>query len=501
MAVTEKCGESSSGPVQGVDVSDYQGSFDFASAHVQFGYAQISDGLHSVDWSFDGNWSRMKSAGVLRGAYQYFEPGQDEVAQANMMVSKVGRLGEGDLPAMIDVETTSGLSGSEIGSKVRTWLEIVEKGTGLRPIIYTGSYFWEDNVGTNLSSYPIWIAAYGSACPSLPQDGWSNWTFWQYSDGGSSNLDHDVFNGSLSQLKALSGAAPPPSPTSVTHLGNSVVPNRDGRLEAFSRGADDALWHAWQETAGGSWSGWSSLGGTIAGDPVVIQNADGRLEAFAVVTGGAVYHTWQKTVGGSWSGWSNLGGSATSSLAIGANKDGHLELFARSTDNAIWHMWQHPGGGWSDWASLGGILAGDPTVAYNEDGRLEVFGLGADASIQHIWQTTANGTWSGWSSLGGKLASAPSVASNHDGRLEVFARAPDDTAFHVWQMTAGGSWSGWSSMGYSMVSHDTPTATENLDGRIEVFLLGTDAKLYHRWQNTPDGAWSNWAGMGGMLVE
>jgi GH25 family lysozyme M1 (1,4-beta-N-acetylmuramidase) len=204
-AVTEKCGEPAGGPVQGVDVSDYQGNFDWASAHVQFGYAQVSDGLYSKDWSFDGNWSRMKSAGVLRGAYQYFEPEEDEVAQANMVVAKVGHLGEGDLPAMIDVEKTGGLGGATIGARVLKWLQIVEKGTGLRPIIYTGSYFWEDNVGTDLKSYPIWIAAYGPSCPALPQDGWTNWTMWQYSDGGG-HLDHDVFNGSLSQLKAMSGA-------------------------------------------------------------------------------------------------------------------------------------------------------------------------------------------------------------------------------------------------------------------------------------------------------
>ena len=32
----------------------------------------------------------MKAAGILRGAYQYFEPGQDATTQANLMVSKVG---------------------------------------------------------------------------------------------------------------------------------------------------------------------------------------------------------------------------------------------------------------------------------------------------------------------------------------------------------------------------------------------------------------------------
>jgi lysozyme len=117
----------------------------------------------------------MKSAGVLRGAYQFFEPSEDEVAQANLMVQKVGKLGPGDLPAMIDVEVTDGQGGGTIGAKVAHWLQIVEAGTGRKPIIYSGSYFWQDDVGdTGLGSYPIWIAAYGPACPSLPP-GWSSW--------------------------------------------------------------------------------------------------------------------------------------------------------------------------------------------------------------------------------------------------------------------------------------------------------------------------------------
>jgi lysozyme len=203
-AVTVKCGASADGPIQGVDVSDDQGNFDWESAHVKFGYAQVSDGLHFKDSTFDQNWSRMKTAGVLRGAYQYFEPEDDETEQANMVVAKVGHLGAGDLPAMIDVEKTGGLGGSEVGDRVLRWLQIVEAGTGVKPIIYTGSYFWEGSVGTDLKTYPIWIAAYGPSCPSLPQDGWTNWTMWQYSDGGG-HLDHDVFNGTLDELKALVG--------------------------------------------------------------------------------------------------------------------------------------------------------------------------------------------------------------------------------------------------------------------------------------------------------
>jgi GH25 family lysozyme M1 (1,4-beta-N-acetylmuramidase) len=207
--IARVCGQPASGPVQGRDVSVYQGNFDWnaqKSAGVIFGYARISDGTGTIDATFDGNWSRMKAAGILRGAYQFFEPGEDETAQANMMVQKVGRLGDGDLPAMIDVEATGGQSPATIAAKIKTWLRIVEQGTGRRPVIYSGAYFWEGSVGdTTLGAYPFWIAAYGPTCPSLP-NGWSNWAFWQYSDGNGA-LDHDVFNGTLAELQAM--ARPP----------------------------------------------------------------------------------------------------------------------------------------------------------------------------------------------------------------------------------------------------------------------------------------------------
>ena len=204
-AVTKVCGAATNAPVQGYDVSYYQGSFNWAAAKsngVDFGFARISDGLGFMDPKFAPNWAAMKSAGVLRGAYQFFEPGQDATAQANLVVQTLGKLGDGDLPAMIDVEATGGQSPATVAAKVKTWLTIVEKGTGRRPFIYSGSYFWQDNVqDTSLGAYPFWIAAYGVSCPSLPP-GWSNWTFWQYSDGGGS-LDHDVFNGTLAQLQAF----------------------------------------------------------------------------------------------------------------------------------------------------------------------------------------------------------------------------------------------------------------------------------------------------------
>jgi lysozyme len=197
------CATPANGPVQGVDVSRYQGSFDWSAAHalgIAFGYASIGDGTGFPDPMFATDWAGMQAAGVLRGAYQFFEPGQDVAAQANLMVQAVGQLGAGDLPCMIDVET----AGPNLAASIQTWIDIVQAGTGLPPVIYTGPYFWDDNVGsTAFGGTPLWVADYGPSCPLIPS-GWSSWTFWQYSDGGGS-LDHDVFNGSLSDLQALTG--------------------------------------------------------------------------------------------------------------------------------------------------------------------------------------------------------------------------------------------------------------------------------------------------------
>ena len=258
-AVTTVCGASPSGAVQGRDVSVYQGDFDWnaeKAAGIVFGYARIGDGLGG-DSQFAPNWSKMKAAGVLRGAYQFFEPGEDEVAQANLMIQAVGTLGDGDLPCMIDVEVTGGQSGGTIASKVAHWIQLVQAGTGKAPIIYTGPYFWQDNVGsTAFGNTPLWVADYGPSCPLIPP-GWSNWTIWQYSDGNGS-LDHDVFNGSLSQLQALA-AAPGPVYPIIVHRGASDV-NGDGQSDICGRAAAGVVCEVGSnEIQGPAWSdasGW-----------------------------------------------------------------------------------------------------------------------------------------------------------------------------------------------------------------------------------------------------
>ena len=200
----------------GVDVSQYQGAINWPAvkaAGKDFAIARISDGTGSPDGTFATNWAGIKSAGMVRGAYQFFEPGEDPVAQANLVISSVGVLGSGDLPVTADMEVTGGQSAATIAANLQTWVNHVQAGTGKAPMIYTAPGYWDASVNsTAFGNLPLWGANWGVTCPSLAT-GWSNWKAWQYADNGtvsgiSGAVDLDEFNGDLTALQTFAGGAP-----------------------------------------------------------------------------------------------------------------------------------------------------------------------------------------------------------------------------------------------------------------------------------------------------
>src|SRR5947208_9300956 len=76
--------------LNGLDVSDYNGVIDWktvSGAGFAFAFARVGDGTNE-DSSFDANYAGLQAAGMVRGAYQFFNPSQDPVAQANLCLSK-----------------------------------------------------------------------------------------------------------------------------------------------------------------------------------------------------------------------------------------------------------------------------------------------------------------------------------------------------------------------------------------------------------------------------
>ena len=197
--------------LQGIDVSHYQGTVNWSSvknAGITFAFAKATDGNTYTDPQFHTNWQAMQTAGILRGAYHFYETNDDPVTQAQNFIKAVGSLAANDLPPVVDIEIFKGAYGSaSVAANLQTWLDTVEKALGRKPMIYTNTNFWNTTINADFSKYPLWIAEYGVSQPKIPSS-WKSWTFWQSSQSGSvagvtGSVDTDVFAGSISDLLNL----------------------------------------------------------------------------------------------------------------------------------------------------------------------------------------------------------------------------------------------------------------------------------------------------------
>jgi lysozyme len=205
--------------IPGIDVSKWQGVIDWKAvrdAGIRFAYIKATDSTNGLDPNFAANWESAKAAGIVRGAYHYFRPTADAKQQAAFFAQNV-HLEPTDLPPALDVESDFGnLSVAQINNAVSTWLTLVEKQMGRKPLVYTRATISDTRlVGLSgkvpawIKNYYLWVANYGVQSPLMPK-GWDKWQFWQYSSKGAINgiigsVDLDWFNGSIEDLGKLVG--------------------------------------------------------------------------------------------------------------------------------------------------------------------------------------------------------------------------------------------------------------------------------------------------------
>jgi len=198
--------------IHGIDVSKYQQVISWESVkemkvkNVQLGFAFIkaTEGIVNTDPQFKRNWKKSKQAGMIRGAYHFFLATKDGREQAENFISEV-ELEKGDLPPVVDIEQTYGVSTAILKKELKEWLDIVENHYGVKPIIYTGVDFYSRNLGKEFNTYPLWAAHYYQyTTPRIDR----NWDFWQHSEEGRVNgilskVDFNVFNGDSVQFRNI----------------------------------------------------------------------------------------------------------------------------------------------------------------------------------------------------------------------------------------------------------------------------------------------------------
>jgi GH25 family lysozyme M1 (1,4-beta-N-acetylmuramidase) len=181
--------------VPGIDVSKYQRKIDWrrvATTKIRFAILRASLGNSYVDTKYRRNVTGATRHGLVVGAYHYAKPNRgrlDARMEANHFLS-VARNAPGDVIPVLDIEDSGGLGRRQLRRWALRWLRQVERELGVRPMIYSGNYFWSQYMGNTTAfarrGYDHWVAHWYVRRPDVPGRHWGGrgWTFWQYSARG-----------------------------------------------------------------------------------------------------------------------------------------------------------------------------------------------------------------------------------------------------------------------------------------------------------------------------
>ena len=168
---------------------------------VSFVYIKSTEGISIENRYFAGDYNSCHHYNIPVGAYHFFSTRQDPALQASHFLKNT-MFKRGDLPPMLDIEPSDAMieqaGGPEVMFKnIRIWLNIVEKRTGVKPLLYINQRFvntWLDYAPDLKRDYHFWIARYGEYKPDI------HLSIWQlsadgYVQGIQGNVDLNVFNG------------------------------------------------------------------------------------------------------------------------------------------------------------------------------------------------------------------------------------------------------------------------------------------------------------------
>jgi lysozyme len=177
--------------VQGIDASRYQGTIDWAAAKragVTFAMLKATEGGDVADSAYLENAAAARRAGIRVGAYHFYYFCTPPAQQAAWFIAHVPAH-TGDLPPILDIEWNHASrtcnrepDGPEVRAEVQTFLDILTRHYGQRPVIYTTPDFWRQTQLAALGNEDFWLRSVaGHPSQTLPG---ARWTFWQYTGTG-----------------------------------------------------------------------------------------------------------------------------------------------------------------------------------------------------------------------------------------------------------------------------------------------------------------------------
>ena len=171
--------------VHGIDLSHYQGEVFWEAigdnSKMAYVYLKATEGGDRIDDKYEQNIELAHKYGLKVGSYHFFRPKTPLKLQLENFKAQC-RPSQQDLIPMIDVETKQGLSNDAFRDSLMTFLTMVEKAYHQKPLVYTGTNFYNKYMSGLMNGYKLMIAQYSSNEPVL-NDG-NDYMLWQYTGKG-----------------------------------------------------------------------------------------------------------------------------------------------------------------------------------------------------------------------------------------------------------------------------------------------------------------------------
>ncbi len=195
----------------GIDVSRYQKHINWTALSdmnhngrkLSFAFIKATEGTTLKDPLFEFNALSGKKSRLYVGAYHFFRANISPIEQMDFFYENIQEHNF-SLPPVIDIETTDGLTSTQIRTNLKLALKILEEKTGKKPIIYTNPSFYLEHLDGHFNEYPFWLAHYYVNKPLIPTN--MKAKFWQITDkatvdGIKEPVDLNVYLGSYEEFK------------------------------------------------------------------------------------------------------------------------------------------------------------------------------------------------------------------------------------------------------------------------------------------------------------
>ena len=180
----EQC-EDTCDHVHGIDLSHYQGEVFWETVgentKMAYVYLKATEGGDRIDEMYERNINLAHRYGLKVGSYHFYRPKTEQIKQLENFKTQC-LPGEQDLIPMIDIETKQGLNTEEFCDSLMKFLTLVEEAYKQKPLLYTGTNFYNKYLRGKIDDYQLMIAQYTEREPVLADE--RDFTLWQYTGKG-----------------------------------------------------------------------------------------------------------------------------------------------------------------------------------------------------------------------------------------------------------------------------------------------------------------------------